>query len=206
MAGFQGCLVFVLSLEYYRTLDAALRKPCRWAPPDRTEEASNFSTAAHQHPPQTVPAVNNADPLRCFSVVALLSSCTLLHRRARASGCLLFFFLPDQCCGSPDSRAYCTRAAPLFGLYRLHSQLSCTLRATHGRGCLSVRRCCILPARLARAFCPQVPLPGTSRRGQTVCTSPRVHPTAMPRLCRTPTFPSKSHASCVHCCCNHCLR
>ena len=64
------------------------------------------------------------------------SSCTLLHRRARASEYLLFF--PDQCCGSPDSRAYCTRAAPLFGLYRLHSQLSCISRATAASG-LSIR-------------------------------------------------------------------
>jgi hypothetical protein len=51
----------------------------------------------------------------------LLAPCCI-GERVRQS---IFFFFPDQCCGSPDSCAYCTRAAPLFGLYRLHSQLSC---------------------------------------------------------------------------------
>jgi hypothetical protein len=175
-------------------------------PPDRTRRLNaarcpkrHLISRRHSPAPPTCCKQRGPPVLLQRRRPPLLAPCCI-GERVRQS---IFFFFPDQCCGSPDSRAYCTRAAPLFGLYRLHSQLSCTSRAT---GCLSVRRCCILSARLARAFCPQVSLPGTSRRGQTVCTSPRVHPTAMPRLCRTTSFPSKSHATCVHCCCNHCLR
>lgn len=85
-----------------RVLSHVRRDPGRVAqalslsPPSRSHRASERSplsekastsrrhTATHQPLPQTVPVVNNADPLRCFSVAALL----LLHPAASASACV----------------------------------------------------------------------------------------------------------------------